>query len=85
MTLRLERASVIRAGTAILNDATLACQAGRFTALCGPNGAGKTTSIAKLSNLLKNSGRGVILAAADTFRAAAIEQLQTWGQRIDIP
>ncbi|MEO0563218.1 MAG: signal recognition particle-docking protein FtsY [Chloroflexota bacterium] len=53
--------------------------------IVGVNGAGKTTSIAKLSNLLKNSRRGVILAAADTFRAAAIEQLQTWGQRIDIP
>ncbi len=51
----------------------------------GVNGSGKTTSIAKLANQLKRDGRGVILAAADTFRAAAIEQLQTWGKRIDVP
>lgn len=51
----------------------------------GVNGSGKTTSIAKLANRLTNNGRKVILAAGDTFRAAAIEQLQTWGQRIDVP
>jgi fused signal recognition particle receptor len=51
----------------------------------GVNGSGKTTSIAKLANRLVNNGRKVILAAGDTFRAAAIEQLQTWGQRIDVP
>ena len=53
--------------------------------IVGVNGSGKTTSIAKLSNRLKSDGRKVILAAADTFRAAAIEQLQTWGRRIDVP
>lgn len=53
--------------------------------IVGVNGSGKTTSIAKLSNALKRDGRKVILAAADTFRAAAIEQLQTWGTRIDVP
>jgi fused signal recognition particle receptor len=51
----------------------------------GVNGSGKTTSIAKLSNRLRNEGWRIMLAAADTFRAAAIDQLQTWGQRIDIP
>lgn len=51
----------------------------------GVNGSGKTTSIAKLAKQLQNDGREVILAAADTFRAAAIEQLQTWGKRIDVP
>ncbi|MFZ4814693.1 MAG: signal recognition particle-docking protein FtsY [Phototrophicaceae bacterium] len=51
----------------------------------GVNGSGKTTSIAKLANHLKNTGRKVIIAAGDTFRAAAVEQLQTWGSRIDIP
>lgn len=51
----------------------------------GVNGSGKTTSIAKLAYRLNNSGRKVILAAGDTFRAAAIEQLQTWGKRIDVP
>lgn len=51
----------------------------------GVNGSGKTTSIAKLANRLKRAGRNVMVAAGDTFRAAAIEQLQTWGERIDVP
>ena len=50
----------------------------------GVNGAGKTTSIAKLANSYKESGSKVILGAADTFRAAAIEQLQAWGERLDV-
>ena len=51
----------------------------------GVNGAGKTTSIAKLAHAYQEEGKSVVLAAADTFRAAAIEQLQTWGERIDVP
>jgi fused signal recognition particle receptor len=51
----------------------------------GVNGSGKTTSIAKLANRLKRAGRKVIMAAGDTFRAAAIDQLQRWGERIDVP
>ena len=50
----------------------------------GVNGTGKTTSVAKLAASLKGSGASVILAAADTFRAAAVEQLQTWGARIGV-
>ena len=50
----------------------------------GVNGVGKTTSIAKLSCRLKRQGRTVLLAAADTFRAAAIDQLALWGQRIGV-
>ena len=50
----------------------------------GVNGTGKTTSVAKLANKLKGEGNSVILAAADTFRAAATEQLQTWAERIGI-
>jgi len=50
----------------------------------GVNGVGKTTTIAKLANLLKCQGHSVLLAAADTFRAAAIEQLELWGQRIGV-
>ena len=53
--------------------------------LVGVNGAGKTTSIAKLANIYKNLGKKVILAAGDTFRAAAIEQLTSWGEKLDIP
>ena len=45
----------------------------------GVNGAGKTTTIGKLTQRFKNEGRRVILCAADTFRAAAIEQLEVWG------
>jgi len=51
----------------------------------GVNGTGKTTSCAKLAGLLKRNGESVLLAAADTFRAAAVEQLQTWGSRLDLP
>ena len=50
----------------------------------GVNGSGKTTSIAKLAYNLKNEGNKVILAAADTFRAAAVDQLKRWGERIGV-
>ncbi len=49
--------------------------------LAGVNGTGKTTSTAKLAHLLKSQGRTVLLAACDTFRAAAVEQLKIWGER----
>jgi fused signal recognition particle receptor len=52
--------------------------------MLGVNGAGKTTTCAKLAAQLKDDGKTVLLAAADTFRAAAIEQLQTWGMRIGV-
>jgi fused signal recognition particle receptor len=51
----------------------------------GVNGTGKTTTIAKLAALWKNEGKSVILGAADTFRAAAIEQLQMWADRVGVP
>jgi len=51
----------------------------------GVNGTGKTTSSAKLAYLLKQQGHSVMLAAADTFRAAAVEQLALWGERLGIP
>ena len=51
----------------------------------GVNGVGKTTSIGKLAKQLQKQGRSVMLAAGDTFRAAAVEQLQVWGERNDIP
>lgn len=50
----------------------------------GVNGTGKTTSVAKLAAHLKNQGASVVMAAADTFRAAAVDQLQTWGKRTGI-
>ena len=51
----------------------------------GVNGVGKTTTIGKLANKFKKAGKKVYLGAADTFRAAAIEQLTVWGQRVDAP
>ncbi|MBN1660554.1 MAG: signal recognition particle-docking protein FtsY [Anaerolineae bacterium] len=51
----------------------------------GVNGSGKTTTIGKLARYYKNCGRKVMLAAADTFRAAAIDQLKIWGERADVP
>jgi fused signal recognition particle receptor len=52
--------------------------------MIGVNGTGKTTSTAKLAHLLTHAGHRVVLAAADTFRAAAVEQLEVWGKRLDI-
>lgn len=51
----------------------------------GVNGVGKTTTIGKLAQRLKGEGRSVLLAAGDTFRAAAVEQLQQWGERAGVP
>lgn len=51
----------------------------------GVNGVGKTTTIGKLANMFKQAGLNVVLGAADTFRAAAIEQLSIWGERIGVP
>ena len=51
----------------------------------GVNGVGKTTTIGKLANQFKKSGKSVYLGAADTFRAAAVEQLVIWGERVDVP
>ncbi len=53
--------------------------------MIGINGAGKTTTIGKLAKQLQNEGNSVMLAAGDTFRAAAVEQLQSWGERNSIP
>jgi fused signal recognition particle receptor len=53
--------------------------------MVGINGAGKTTTIGKLARRFQQEGHSVMLAAGDTFRAAAVEQLQTWGERNDIP
>lgn len=53
--------------------------------IVGVNGTGKTTSTAKLGHLLQSQGYSVLLAAADTFRAAAVEQLVRWGERLNLP
>ena len=53
--------------------------------MVGVNGAGKTTTIGKLARRFRDQGMSVMLAAGDTFRAAAVEQLQAWGERNDVP
>ena len=62
-------------------------QAGKPTVIMmvGVNGAGKTTTSAKLAYRLQQQGRKVLLAAADTFRAAAVEQLESWANRLNVP
>jgi fused signal recognition particle receptor len=85
--------SIESAITAVLHGAlsqaprTLALAESRPTTILvvGVNGTGKTTSVAKLMQSLTSKGKSVVVAAADTFRAAAIEQLQTWGERIGVP
>ncbi len=57
----------------------------RIVLIVGTNGSGKTTSIAKLSHWLKSQNRSVLLAAADTFRAAAGDQLEIWAERVGVP
>jgi fused signal recognition particle receptor len=53
--------------------------------MVGVNGVGKTTTIGKLARRFQRDGKSVMMAAGDTFRAAAVEQLQAWGDRIDVP
>ncbi|MBI3865063.1 MAG: signal recognition particle-docking protein FtsY [Planctomycetia bacterium] len=65
-----------------LSPLKLAPQGTTVILVAGVNGVGKTTSIAKLANLLKKNGKSVALAAGDTFRAAAVEQLTLWSQRL---
>lgn len=67
-------------------NATLRHQPGHLTviSIVGVNGTGKTTTTAKLAHLLQTQGQPVLIAACDTFRAAAIEQLKLWGQRLQV-
>jgi len=80
--------------TALLTENEIAFGASRTTAVAakpyvilvvGVNGVGKTTTIGKLSYQLKKDGKKVILGAADTFRAAAVDQLTIWSKRVDVP
>ena len=53
--------------------------------VCGVNGTGKTTTVAKLARRLQREGRSTLLAAADTFRAGAVDQLKIWAERLAVP
>ncbi len=88
-TIREEAKLVLKGGQDRLWDINDPLSPLRFNAegptvilVAGVNGVGKTTSIAKLANLLKKQGKSVVLAAGDTFRAAAVEQLTLWSQRL---
>jgi len=86
-------ATVMAATQAALLDILMPCEAPLVIAdakpfvilVVGVNGAGKTTTIGKLARRFKDEGKQVMLAAGDTFRAAAVEQLQAWGERNDVP
>ena len=65
--------------------APLAAHRPHVILVCGVNGSGKTTTVAKLAQAFKAEGRSVVLAGADTFRAAAQEQLAVWAERLDVP
>ncbi|MGM0827151.1 MAG: signal recognition particle-docking protein FtsY [Bacillota bacterium] len=68
-------------------DSSLNIQDDQLTVLLfvGVNGVGKTTTIGKMANMFKEQGKNVVLAAGDTFRAGAIEQLEVWGERVGVP
>lgn len=68
-----------------LSDLTAPHSGPRVILVAGVNGTGKTTTIGKLAARFKEDGRTVMLAAADTFRAAAIDQLKLWGERVGVP
>ena len=72
-------------GKAILENLSFTIESGDYFCIVGENGSGKTTTAAKLAKQYKDAGKKVMLAAADTFRAAAIDQLQEWGNRLNIP
>jgi fused signal recognition particle receptor len=67
------------------NELAHAARAPTVVLVVGVNGAGKTTSIAKLATFLRGEGKKVLLCAGDTFRAAAVEQLRIWSERIGVP
>jgi fused signal recognition particle receptor len=82
--LKKEMVNILSLPAPEIAPGTSAAGATRVTLVIGVNGSGKTTSIAKLAYQAKNAGQSVMLAAADTFRAAAIDQLRTWAERVGV-
>jgi len=79
------RLTLVEILSSVAKPLEIATERGPFVILMvGVNGAGKTTTIGKLASRLQDEGHSVMLAAGDTFRAAAIEQLQAWGERNDV-
>ena len=71
-------------GRKVVKGISLEVSQGEIVGLLGPNGAGKTTSIGKLGKYFKDNNRSVVFGAADTFRAAAIDQLQVWAAKVKV-
>lgn len=82
-TLRGELGDILRRCEAPVRQPSAGCP--QVILMVGVNGTGKTTTIGKLTKRLQEEGNSVMLAAGDTFRAAAVEQLQTWGERNGVP
>jgi fused signal recognition particle receptor len=82
--LRERIASVLLAGLSPLSREIAASDRLTTILVIGVNGTGKTTTVAKLAARFQREGKSVLLTAADTFRAAAVEQLETWAKRIDV-
>ena len=82
--LRERIASVLLAGLSPLSREIAASDRLTTILVIGVNGTGKTTTVAKLAARFQREGKSVLMTAADTFRAAAVEQLETWAQRIDV-
>jgi fused signal recognition particle receptor len=80
-----DRLAEVLAGPAEPGKLAKAASGPTVVLIIGVNGAGKTTSVAKLAHRMKGEGRSVLLGAADTWRAGAIQQLETWADRLQIP
>ena len=85
ISLEMEDISLRFGELEIMAGISFSIKKGEIASIIGPNGAGKTTTIGKLANRFKKEGLSVMLAAGDTFRAAAVEQLQVWGDLHDVP
>jgi fused signal recognition particle receptor len=82
--LKDEMTKILKLATSTKASTELSISAPSVILVVGVNGSGKTTTIAKLAHRYKDEGKQVILSAADTFRAAAIDQLKVWGERVDV-
>ncbi|MFT7057611.1 MAG: fused signal recognition particle receptor [Pseudorhodobacter sp.] len=78
-------AEVVRIMTQVARPLPIYAKRPQVVLVVGVNGSGKTTTIGKLASQFKAAGKTVVIAAGDTFRAAAVEQLQVWGQRAGVP
>jgi fused signal recognition particle receptor len=82
---RLLMAEVVRIMEPVARPLPIYAKTPQVVLVVGVNGSGKTTTIGKLASQFRAAGKNVVIAAGDTFRAAAVEQLQVWGQRAGVP